>query len=160
MTELSFCCKSPVKDAHPYQIIFDTDTDDLSCSCQHFAKAKFCSHIDATLIAGERAMIEEEDRPIADEIITILQQKKSLLLFLMTGRQAGVQIWNGAVSLKIKEPHGIETVKKYLLFVLPVKIQKTHRNPVLLTYKKPMPKAFMLVSSFANLLISSLRLAL
>lgn len=91
MTKLSFYCKSPVKDARPYQIVFDIETDGLSCSCQHFTKAKFCSHIDATLVAGERAMIEEEDRPIADEIMTILQQKKRLLLllFLMTGRQAG-----------------------------------------------------------------------
>lgn len=79
MTKLSFFCKSPVKDARPYQIVFDTETDDLSCSCQHFTKAKFCSHIDATLIAGERAMIEEEDQPIADEIMTILQQKKKAI---------------------------------------------------------------------------------
>lgn len=69
MSKLVFFCKSKSY-APPHAIMFDSKTKQVACDCPYFQHTGFCSHIDATLIAGERAMIEEEeDRQIADEIM-------------------------------------------------------------------------------------------
>lgn len=42
------------------------DGQRVACNCGGFA-AGFCSHIDAVLVANERAMVKPEDRPLADQ---------------------------------------------------------------------------------------------
>ena len=61
MTSVVFRCRgrSDREDLH----VVRADRRGAMCSCQG---VDWCSHIDATLVAGERHMVPEEDRPAAD----------------------------------------------------------------------------------------------
>lgn len=67
---LQFRCKSKTDDG--YRIVkVDPSRRRASCDCGGF-DGTICSHIDATLIAGERFMIPDEDRDIADKSMKVL----------------------------------------------------------------------------------------
>lgn len=53
------------------QISISDDGSSVACDCQGYS-AGFCAHIDAVLVAGERAMVIEDDHPIADLAMTLV----------------------------------------------------------------------------------------
>jgi hypothetical protein len=66
---LSFRCSSQSEPAKFWMICVSLPSLKVRCGCPGFNDIGFCSHIDATLIAGERAMIPEEDRAVASELV-------------------------------------------------------------------------------------------
>ncbi|WP_336979875.1 BRCT domain-containing protein [Altererythrobacter fulvus] len=52
--------------SEPGQLHVVTVGDECSCDCTGFALHKFCRHLDAVLVHGERFMVPEEDRPAAE----------------------------------------------------------------------------------------------
>ena len=60
--QVSFRCKSMTYDE--YHHILVPDKGFVICSCQGVG---WCSHIEATLVCGERFMVPEEDRVIANQ---------------------------------------------------------------------------------------------
>ena len=73
MTEIRYRCKAKTGNAFR-TITVDTKRLIASCDCQGFSDSarSFCSHIDATLIAGERHMIPEDDHNLANQAMSIL----------------------------------------------------------------------------------------
>lgn len=75
MTKLSFHCYSKSGDFDPHKITFNADNHTVTCSCPYFAEEKFCSHIDATILAGERHMVPEDEWDVANEIMVEMYGK-------------------------------------------------------------------------------------
>lgn len=72
MPLISFRCASKTDRGSFYVVAVErSDPPTASCDCPGYDGA-ICSHIDATLIAGERAMVPEEDRPKADEAMRVV----------------------------------------------------------------------------------------
>ncbi|MDP3689562.1 hypothetical protein [Bradyrhizobium sp.] len=71
---------------------------ELSCDCDGF-NGVICSHIDATLVAGERAMVPEEDWDLADQAMVSVQD---LILVPPDWRGAWRQdlVWRGFTSVR------------------------------------------------------------
>lgn len=66
MRNISFRCAAKTDD-DAFRIVSVTwPGPQVSCDCDGF-NHQFCSHIDATLVAGERAMVPVEDWPAANE---------------------------------------------------------------------------------------------
>ncbi|MCP9308684.1 SWIM zinc finger family protein [Zymomonas mobilis] len=61
----------------PYVIKFYPDSLTVSCNCLGFLDSGFCSHIDATLLAGERFMVPPEDWEIADYVMDKMEDRIS-----------------------------------------------------------------------------------
>lgn len=47
----------------------------VHCDCTGFGISNFCRHIDATLVGGERFMVHEEDRALADQAMKAVAGK-------------------------------------------------------------------------------------
>jgi hypothetical protein len=69
---LSFRCLSQSEPAKLWTICVSLPSLRVRCDCPGFNDIGFCSHIDATLVAGERAMISEENRTVASELVQCL----------------------------------------------------------------------------------------
>lgn len=82
MTVIRFKCKA--KTSEEFRVISVDDRGTVSCDCESFIGV-FCSHVDATLIAGERFMVPEQDRSLADKAMS-----------LAVGRVAIPSDWRGA----------------------------------------------------------------
>jgi hypothetical protein len=65
----SFRCASQSESAKFWTICVSATSLHVRCDCPGFNDRGFCSHIDATLVAGERAMIPEEDRSTAIDLM-------------------------------------------------------------------------------------------
>jgi hypothetical protein len=65
----SFRCGSQSEPAKFWVICVLLPDLKVRCDCPGFDDGGFCSHIDATLVAGERAMIPEEDRATAADLM-------------------------------------------------------------------------------------------
>jgi len=72
MTEICFRCKSKSTDEFR-TITVELKTGEAWCDCDSFTI--ICSHIDATLVAGERHMVPPEDRQIADQAMAATSGK-------------------------------------------------------------------------------------
>jgi hypothetical protein len=71
MEDIVFRCRSK-RDATDFRlIVVNWPGPQVFCDCDGF-DGNICSHIDATLVAGERAMVPEEDWPLADEAMKSL----------------------------------------------------------------------------------------
>ena len=47
----------------------------VHCDCTGFGISNFCRHIDATLVSGERFMVHEDDRAVADQAMKAMAGK-------------------------------------------------------------------------------------
>jgi NAD-dependent DNA ligase len=63
-----FRCASQSEPGH-FWIVREVAAGQVRCECPGFETIEFCSHVDATLNSGERAMVPEEDRAVANEIM-------------------------------------------------------------------------------------------
>ena len=66
MQPISFRCASKSEPGLFHTVTVTWPGPKVTCDCDGF-NGTICSHIDATLIAGERAMVPESDRAAADE---------------------------------------------------------------------------------------------
>lgn len=69
-TMLSFTCRAKTQGQIRTITVFPAQCTAI-CDCDGF-DGEICSHIDATLIAGERFMVPEEDRGIADQAMQVV----------------------------------------------------------------------------------------
>jgi hypothetical protein len=67
----SFRCASQSEPEH-FWTIQELPGPRVRCDCPGFGSTEFCSHLDATLNAGERGMVPEEERTVADEVMSRL----------------------------------------------------------------------------------------
>ena len=70
MAAIKFRCRAKTDDAFRV-ITVDPGLKAASCDCDGF-DGFFCAHIDATLLAGERFMVPDEDRNLADRAMAIV----------------------------------------------------------------------------------------
>lgn len=66
---VQFRCASQSEPGH-FWAILEIAAGRVRCECPGFDGVEFCSHVDATLNSGERAMVPEEDRVTADAIMS------------------------------------------------------------------------------------------
>ncbi len=57
------------------QLSVSDDGLTVECDCGGFTSGRFCSHIDAVLLAGEREMVLEEDQGLADQAMALTQER-------------------------------------------------------------------------------------
>ena len=50
----------------------------VHCDCTGFGISNFCRHIDATLVSGERFMVHEDDRALADQAMKAMAGKMTV----------------------------------------------------------------------------------
>lgn len=71
MTVIKFWCQAKTEDAHR-EIKVDTVGLVATCSCKLHQPGHFCAHLDATLIAGERHMVPQDDHAKADKAMVAM----------------------------------------------------------------------------------------
>lgn len=98
----TFRCRSMSSDE--FYLIEVPETGHVICSCQG---VNWCSHIEATLVYGERAMVPEEDYPAANRAMVLAKGR----LEAPRGWKAnwtGKRRWRG---LPLREPRAVALLK-------------------------------------------------
>ncbi len=93
---LVYRCKAKTEDQYR-TITVDPLKRLYHCDCEgslFTGYNSFCSHIDATLVAGERHMVPDEDRPIADKAMKVLSGTINIP-FDWSGSWRRNRVWRG-----------------------------------------------------------------